>query len=447
MLSVQTNVSAISAQRHLGATSNALGTAMERLSSGFRINRAADDAAGLAVSEKLKAQIGGLNQASRNAQDGISMIQTAEGALDEVQSMMQRMRDLAVQAASDTNSQTERDNINLELGQLGKEINSISMRTKFNGQSLLSGSLTKAQYTDTSGAVVAWDAALNDALTSDTNAAAGHALTDFVVSDVNVDGAQAGKSFQLSLGATTADHTTADRVTLTMYSNDATGELATSMTSQSGQTSAVDETITLSDMASGGSETLTFSSLGVKITVTEIAGLAVTASTAASDFAAGLAVGGGNFVIDTATASGVATLQTGANQGDETAVAFVNTALGGGTGIKAMDTLAATLRQFSEVGGATRDNASSLISALDKALGSISSSRATLGAAQNRLQHTIANLGTTSENLSASNSRIRDVDVATESSNMAKNQVLEQAGVSVLAQANQLPQLALKLLG
>src|SRR5664279_3796606 len=151
MLSVQTNVSAISAQRHLGATSNALGTAMERLSSGFRINRAADDAAGLAVSEKLKAQIGGLNQASRNAQDGISMIQTAEGALDEVQSMMQRRRDLAVQAASDTNSQTERDNINLELGQLGKEINSISMRTKFNGQSLLNGSLVTQQVNTATG--------------------------------------------------------------------------------------------------------------------------------------------------------------------------------------------------------------------------------------------------------------------------------------------------------
>jgi flagellin len=112
-----------------------------------------------------------------------------------------------------------------------------------------------------------------------------------------------------------------------------------------------------------------------------------------------------------------------------------------------MDTLAATLQTYASDGGATRDNASNLISALDSALGSISSSRATLGAAQNRLQHTISNLGTTSENLSASNSRIRDVDVATESSNMAKNQVLEQAGVSVLAQANQLPQLALKLLG
>ena len=165
----------------------------------------------------------------------------------------------------------------------------------------------------------------------------------------------------------------------------------------------------------------------------------VTAAVASADFTAG------NLTVDTAVASGEATLQTGANEGDETTVAFVNTALSGGTGAAAMDTLAATLKTFSTDG--TRENASSLITALDGALGSISSSRATLGAAQNRLQHTIANLGTTSENLSASNSRIRDVDVATESSNMAKNQVLEQAGVSVLAQANQLPQLALKLLG
>jgi flagellin len=440
MLSVQTNVSAISAQRHLGATSNALGTAMERLSSGFRINRAADDAAGLAVSEKLKAQIGGLNQASRNAQDGISMIQTAEGALDEVQSMMQRMRDLGVQAASDTNSQTERDNINLELGQLGKEINSISMRTKFNGQSLLSGSLTKAQYLDTNGAATAFESA-NTALTNDTSAATGYALTDFVVSNVNVEGAQAGRSFHLSATASEAGHTALDRVTLTMFSGATTGATAETMKSQSGQTSTVEETITLSDLAANGSMTLNFASLGVKITVTETTGAAVTADTAALDFASS-----GNLVVDTATASGLATLQTGANQGDETAVAFVNTALAGGTGVEAMDTLAATLKQFASEGGASRENASSLITALDNALGSISSSRATLGAAQNRLQHTIANLSTTAENLSASNSRIRDVDVATESSNMAKNQVLEQAGVSVLAQANQLPQLALKLL-
>ena len=433
MLSVQTNVSAISAQRHLGDTSNALGTAMERLSSGFRINRAADDAAGLAVSEKLKAQIGGLNQASRNAQDGISMIQTAEGALDEVQSMMQRMRDLAVQASSDTNSQTERDNINLELGQLHQEINSISMRSKFNGQSLLSGSLTKAQNPDTTGAT-----AFTAYATGLTELTAGAALatSNLEVTSVSVDGAQSGRGFHLSY-----DSTATGKVTLTMTDATTAGSAKT-ITDQAGHTMNVTQTISLSDLNNGDSEILNFSDLGVKITLTNTTGGIVTADAAAQDFTAG-----NKLSIDTAVASGTATLQTGANQGDETEVAFVNTSLAGGTGVTPMDTLAATLNTFASDGGATRDNASSLISALDTALGSISSSRATLGAAQNRLQHTIANLGTTSENLSASNSRIRDVDVATESSNMAKNQVLEQAGVSVLAQANQLPQLALKLLG
>jgi flagellin len=400
---------------------------MERLSSGFRINRAADDAAGLAVSEKLKAQIGGLNQASRNSQDGISMIQTAEGALDEVQSMMQRMRDLAVQASSDTNSQTERDNINLELGQLGQEINSISMRSKFNGQSLLSGSLTKAQ------SATAYNAGVE--LTA-SPAALGGGET---VSNVSVDGAQSGRGFALSADAT-------DTTKLVMSMLDTAG-LAMKMTDQNGKSVAVTQEISVSDLGAGGSQILNFSNLGVKITVANATVAPITGVTIAADLA------GGGFSVDTATASGTATLQTGSMQGDETAVAFVNTSLAGGTqadSTKAstnMDTLAATLNTFASVGGATRDNASSLISALDTALGSISSSRATLGAAQNRLQHTIANLGTTSENLSASNSRIRDVDVATESSNMAKNQVLEQAGVSVLAQANQLPQLALKLLG
>ena len=429
MLSVQTNVSAISAQRHLGNTSNALGTAMERLSSGFRINRAADDAAGLAVSEKLQAQIGGLDQASRNAQDGVSMIQTAEGGLDEVQTMMQRMRDLAVQASSDTNSQTERDNINLELTQLGQEINSISMRTKFNGQSLLSGSLTKSQLTTASGAATAYDTTNNVELK--TNATIGNATN--VVTSISVDGAQSGRTFVLK------GDTTAGTVTLTMYKADTT-QTAVTMSDVGGHTSNVSETVSLSAIAKGGSETLDFSDLGVKVTVTAN-GTSGSIATLAGGFTAG------NLSIDTAVASGTATLQTGANQGDETAVSFVNTSLAGGTGNTAMDTLAATLKTFGTVDGRTRDNATSLITAIDNALGSISSSRATLGAAQNRLQHTIANLGTTSENLSASNSRIRDVDVATESSNMAKNQVLEQAGVSVLAQANQLPQLALKLLG
>jgi flagellin len=255
------------------------------------------------------------------------------------------------------------------------------------------------------------------------------------VTAVSVDGAQTGKSFVL-----TGD-STAGTVTLQMFQQVGTASKAVTMADASGHSYNVSETVNVADIAKGESETLDFADLGVSVTI----GATGTSGSAAT-IAAGFGTAG-SMAIDTAVASGSATLQTGANQGDETAVQFVNTSLSGGTGNAAMDTLAATLHTFNTTAGRTRDNATSLITAIDGALGAISSSRATLGAAQNRLQHTISNLGTTSENLSASNSRIQDVDVATESSNMAKDQVLEQAGVSVLAQANQLPQLALKLLG
>ena len=423
MLSVQTNVSAISAQRHLGATSDALSTSMERLSSGFRINRAADDAAGLAVSEKLKAQIGGLNQASRNSQDGISMIQTAEGALSEVQSMMQRMRDLSVQAASDSNSQTERQNINLELGQLQQEIDSISSRTKFNGQGLLDGSLTSQQTTTSyAGKTETVQGTVMRGTTGGT------AAVGSVVS-VDVSGASA------ATGYTFSSDTTAGTITLTQVNT-------------SGVTTGLSQTLNASAMGwaatTGGTATLNFSQFGVKV---NLAGSgAMTAVDLTGSFLAAR-----NLSVDAATGSGTATLQTGANQGDSTTVSFVDTRLTSASQAAMVD-LNTKLGAFNTAAGGTdataaRTAAGNLITSLDTALGYISSSRATLGAAQNRLQHTIANLGTTSENLSASNRRIRDVDVATESSNMAKSQVLEQAGVSVLAQANQLPQLALKLLG
>jgi flagellin len=397
---------------------------MERLSSGFRINRAADDAAGLAVSEKLKAQIGGLNQASRNSQDGISMIQTAEGALSEVQSMMQRMRDLSVQAASDSNSQTERQNINLELGQLQQEIDSISGRTKFNGQGLLDGSLTSQQAT---GSYVAtWNETVQGTVMRGTTG--GTAAVGSVVS-VDVSGASAATGYKFS------SDTTANTITLTQVNT-------------SGVATGLSQSLNASPLAwatsTGGTAVLNFSQFGVKVNVANSA--AMTAADLEGSFAAA-----NKLSIDAATGNGTATLQTGANQGDSTTVSFVDTRLTSASQAQMID-LNTKLGAFNTAAlgtnaTAARSAAGDLITSLDAALGYISSSRATLGAAQNRLQHTIANLGTTSENLSASNSRIRDVDVATESSNMAKSQVLEQAGVSVLAQANQLPQLALKLLG
>jgi flagellin len=289
----------------------------------------------------------------------------------------------------------------------------MSTRTKFNGQSLLNGSLTTSQMTGTASYVGG-----DTQLAVGTTAFGGNGQ----ITGISVADAQSAKGYVFATSTKGATYVTMEQVDL------------------HGTTTGVSETINVSDIASKQSEQLNFTTLGVNVTVDGALGT-VGAAALVTDLAAATSS------IDTSAGNGTAVLQTGANQGDETDVAFVNTRLSGTTGVVPMDTLAKALTTFQSVGGATRDNASALITALDGALGSVSSSRAILGAAQNRLQHTIDNLGTTSENLSAANSRIVDVDVATESSAMAKNQVLEQAGVSVLAQANQLPQLALKLLG
>lgn len=267
------NLSALNANRNLGINDAQMNKSLEKLSSGFRINRAADDAAGLAISEKMRGQVNGLNQASRNAQDGISMIQTAEGALNETHAILQRMRELAVQSSNDTNTDNDRAQIQSEVTQLQSEINRISSTTQFNTKNLLTGSL--------SGAV-----------------------------------------FQIGANA--------------------------------------NQTITL-----------TVGDMG-------------------------------------AAALGV----------DSTALSM-----------------------------GSQPAAESAITAIDSALSAVSVQRASLGAVQNRLEHTIANLNVASENLSAAESRVRDVDMATEMSSFTKQQVLQQAGTAMLAQANQKPQSVLKLLG
>jgi len=268
---VNTNISSLNAQRNLTTSQTTLQSSLEKLSSGYRINKAADDAAGLSISEKMRSQISGLNQAQRNAQDGISLVQTAEGALNETHSILQRMRELAVQSANATNTTSDRQSIQLEVTALTSEINRIANTTEFNTQSLLKGTFT-------------------------------------------------GKNLQVGANA--------------------------------GQTIS----ISIATMNAGG---LTVSGLQV------------------------------------------------------TSVATASAAIG----------------------------------KIDTAIGKVSDARAGMGAIQNRLQHTIANLGTASENLTAAESRIRDVDMASEMSKFTKSQILSQAGVAMLAQANQAPQSVLKLLG
>ncbi len=387
-LRINQNIAALNAHRNLVATDNALSKSLERLSSGFRINRAADDAAGLAISEKLRAQVRGLAQAIRNAQDGISMIQTAEGALNEVHSMLQRMRELALQAANDTLSDEDRQAINQEIQQLRAEIDNVSGRTTFNGKRLLDGSLVTRLAT-------------NSALRIGLRVTDGTESAD--VTEVDVSAARPGTSYTLR-GSNTS---------LTLTRDD-----------------GVAQTITVSGISAGGSQVLDFSQLGIRIRVESGGGItAANLVRALTDPA--------NDTITTESGLGSANFQVGPAAVDSISVSFAKVdvaALGLTTALDAFG------------GSQSVTNAQALVRAVDSAVNTVSTERGKYGAAQNRLEHTVASLGVAQENMSAAESRIRDVDMAQEMVAFTRNQILLQAGTAMLAQANAAPQVVLQLL-
>jgi flagellin len=384
---------ALNAQRSLEATSLLLGRSVERLASGFRINRAADDAAGLSISEKLRAQVRGVAQAQRNAQDGVSMIQTAEGSLATVHSMLQRMRELAVQASNDTLSDADRSNINLELQALKNEINGISSRVKFNGKQLLTGALA----TTLGGATA----------------------TDLVVGDTVAGGTE-------SATATTIDVSTAKpNATYTFTGTGASLTLTRS-------TDNVAQTITASNIAASGTGVLNFDALGVKVTLSSTAGMT------AANQVTGLIAAANDTIVT--TGPGAANFQIGSDPTDVISVGFTQVDVSA-TGLSALNT---GLGNFNTT--QTVANAQALITAVDTSITSVNTTRATLGSVQNRLEYTISNLGVIHENLMASESRIRDADMAEEMVAFTKAQILSQAGTAILAQANQAPQAVLALL-
>jgi flagellin len=393
---INNNLNAVDAQRNLMMTGMTLSKSVERLSSGLRINRAADDAAGLSISEKLRAQIGGLAQAQRNAQDGISMIQTGEGALNEVHSMLQRMRELAVEASNDTLSPEDRTNVNAELQQLKAEINNISSTTKFNGKQLLTGSMVTSL-----GGATATDAVVGDTLT----ATGGNAT----ITAVDVANAKAGDTYTIT-------STAAGTLTMTRGSD------------------SVAQTINVNALGANASSTLNFSTLGVSITLQADSGGKTQAGIVADLTAAA------NDTVVTAAGSGSANFQIGADASDFINVAFAKVDVSA-TGLSALDTALTNFNTTQSVA-----NAQSLITAVDTSVSSVSASRSTLGAVQNRLEHTIANVGVAHENLLASESRIRDADMAAEMVTFTKTQILQQAGTAILAQANTGPQSILSLL-
>ncbi len=374
---INNNLMAMNTHRQLGLGNAAGAKSMEKLSSGYRINRAGDDAAGLAISEKMRGQIRGLTQASRNAQDGISLIQTAEGALQETHAILQRMNELATQASNGTLSANDRSAISEEVTALNTEIDRISTSTKFNGQTLLAGTFG-VQLGATSGLEVGSNG----------------------VTGIDISGASASNTYTITSGG-------AGSYTLT----DTTG-------------SSGSQTVSLADGSAG---VIDFHRFGIKITVNG-------SQTAAGIAAANNGGGGAGTVITTASAA--VSIQIGAEN---------DAAQKLGLSISKVDSTAGSLNTTS-VDVSSAANAAASMSTIQSAIDTVSLERSKLGAVQNRLEHTIKNIDTTSENLQASESRIRDVDMAKEMMEFTKQNILQQAATAMLAQANQAPQAVLQLL-
>lgn len=372
---INTNIASLNAQRNLNASQSDANTALERLSSGLRINSAKDDAAGLAISTRFESQIQGLNVAQRNANDGISLAQTTEGALNEVVSNLQRIRELAVQSANATNSQSDREALNAEVQQRIEEISRISNQTTFNGLKVLDGTF----------GIAAFQVGANSGDTISVN------LTE---------GTRAGDIGGIA---------TASALTV-----DFTG------------TNSTTSTDTLAVTVGGDPQTITFTG-----EETSIADAVETINSQLEDAVAVATEDGAGIEIKSPEELTSITLTTTATP----------PALAAGT-----ESAAVVDESLESVAIDTVLGANDAILRVDSALTTINSIRSELGAIQNRFESTIANLATTSENLAASNSRIRDADFAAESAELARTQVLQQAGLSVLAQANARPQQVLQLL-
>ena len=384
-LSINQNIAAINSYRNLSNTQNDLSKSLEKLSSGFRINRAADDAAGLAISEGLRSQIGGLKVAVRNAQDGISVVQTAEGALTETHAILQRMRDLSVQAANDGGlSSDAKGNIQSEMSQLKDELTRIADTTQFNGAKLLDGSFSgKFQVGANVGETIS--------VAVGTNMSAAGLKVD----GVDVTTVAAGNA----VAQTTASAAgTAGVVTVAATKN---FTLSESFDDLNG-------TINLSNGKSLDLSTVKFDS----------------GSTAAQRLTAVQDAVNSKFGSGVITVAGTATGLTFTQAAAPTA------------GNLADNTLTGTQATGADLA----------ITTIDNAIKSVSTTRADLGAVQNRFDHTIKNLNVAVENLSASESRIRDTDMASEMVSFTRAQILSQAGTAMLAQANQIPQGVLSLL-
>ena len=480
---INTNVASLTAQRNLGMSQASLNTSIQRLSSGLRINSAKDDAAGLAISERFTSQIRGLNQAVRNANDGISLAQTAEGALKASGDILQRVRELGVQSANATNSAGDRKAIQAEVGQLLSELDRISTTTEFNGQKLLDGSFGSATFqvgananqtitattgnfrtttygaqlnatklvegaataTSLAGTVVIAGLQTKTATLTATDTAATAAAAINALADATGVTASARNVSELKFAATGAislavkgDNTTAANVTFNVTGNTAAGlaeavKALNDVASQTGVTAklnAATDGIVLTNEA-GSDINLANNSAAAGITL------------AALNAEGTLAGASGAPVFGAATAAAAAasvisrgTLEFNSDKGYSLT----------GTSALAPTTAAASLKAVNTIDVSTVEGSAKALKIIDAALSSVNGQRASFGALQSRFETTVNNLQSTSENMSASRGRIQDADFAAETANLSRAQILQQAGTAMVAQANQLPQGVLALL-
>jgi len=466
---INTNLSSLNAQRNQSRTQNDLSTAIARLSSGLRINSAKDDAAGLAISDRFTAQIRGLTQAARNANDGISLAQTAEGALASVTDNLQRIRELSVQSANATNSASDRASLQLEVAQLTAEIDRVATQTSFNGTNLLDGSFTaKAFQVGANVGQTITVSSIASARASALGQYQGYSLTNQAIGTANAT--SVATTVTIGGVATSLGSITTDGKNIAAAIN-AAGVAGLSATANA--TSVAAGTQALTATASG---TASLVINGVTISIANAVGnastnranavAAINAQSAATgvvatDTGAGVSLGAADgrniavsgFSAGTATAATIADFGLAAATTTGSLININYSAPSGVTGSVVFagafantTAIAATGTSVSGLDISSVAGANAALSSIDAALATVSSSRASLGAVQNRFSSTISNLQTTTENLAAARSRITDADFAQETANLSRAQVLQQAGTAMVAQANQLPQQVLTLL-
>lgn len=430
---INNNIMALNTHRQLGINNTNTSKSLEKLSSGYRINRAGDDAAGLAISEKMRAQIRGLNMASKNAQDGISLIQTAEGALTETHAILQRMRELAVQASTDTNTLEDRREIQKEINQLLTEVDRIATDTEFNTKKLLNGELSGVAGSGGPGAGKAASGS-EEVGGTEVTITAGNVGENFNDIEIKfVGGAASDETAEWDSGVLTVTLKDSENYTQAQISgfiSSATGDAPEGL---GGLTVAFDGNI-----ASGAD---------LDVTITLADGEDATNPVDPPE-------DGEN---------NAAVIHIGANSKQNLQISISSmktTDLGGIKGLAEKDVdddpdariddlrIADDLVDEATTGGVlTQEGADIAVTNINTAITQVSSERSKLGALQNRLEHTIKNLDTSSENLAAAESRIRDVDMAKEMMEFTKQNILMQAATAMLAQANMAPQTVLKLLG